>query len=334
MSVANARSFAFELIKKHGEDPISTACLQSGLSYFTTSFGVQAYKQVGRTSITLGGPICAAQDQRDMMLRFLQANNKTVFCYLSDQGVKDVHGEGLYIAGMGIDRYVDHRQLYNAPSKVLKGALKHADKANLYLTEVFLNTLTTDEKSHFSAVQESYLNNFRYKKEITFINTPLDVEKTYGRRYFFMHSHSQTEPFGFIVLNPYYSKSTTQGYLLDIIRFSKCKIWGVWLSCVSKLSRILEDEGVELSLGFCPLSEVSTQYDNSALLSWQVQKISHYLGKSDYASRLYQLKKQIPGESKSRYFASHSRNGVGALNALFLASGVKLSKALFQGRSQ
>lgn len=321
------RKEILDWVRLFGRDPIAIACMQKGISYYQCSFGVLAYKKVGNVCISLGTPLCEPHDQLELLQRFRMSARKVVLCYLDTHSLEILRDEPFYFAGLGFDRYVDMEATLRQQSGPLMGAIKKARKAGLELRELDPAAMGRHQFEHFERIQRAYLDNFRYQKEIGFINSPLEFNLE-GKRYFFLHQQDQANPFGFIVLNAYGEAGKIRGYLLDIIRFEKNRLWGVWLSSVYTLSELLQRENRELCLGFCPLYGICRQYDNSAILGWQVRLLAHFMSRANYPSRLYQMKTIIPGVNRSRYFASYTRNVMPALSALFRASGVRLRDLL------
>ena len=120
---------------------------------------------------------------------------------------------------------------------------------------------------------EEYLTNAQYEHEMSFINMPLQCGLATYRRLFLMKEGSG-RILGFVYLNPIYTDGQLVGYLLDMLRFIKTKIWGLWFSTVYTLAQVLHREGLELYLGFCPLHDLQVPKNNhSKTLQIQMQKI-------------------------------------------------------------
>lgn len=320
-------------IKAFGKDPISTAMLQPGMEYFNTSYGFIAYKKIGSHCISLGGPVCAEKDTASMIKRFIQSHKKPILCYLPEEHTQFLETSPLKTSSIGIDRLVHQPSLSETNSPKIRSAIKKAAKADVRLVEFYSEKIDKKELTTIQDIQCSYLSKFSYKREIQFINTPLNFINYLDKRYFFIHDKHQIAPFGFIVLNPYYDNNKVIGYLLDIIRFKKTKLWGLWFTIVSLVNDILRLEKKELNLGFCPLYNISKKHSNSCLLSSQISLCASVFGKTQYFQRLHELKMEVPGYNLNRYIAHHSRNGLTALMAFVRATGFTFSDLVQQNKA-
>ncbi len=228
-----------EYIKAFGEDPISYSTLQDGLLYLEKSYGFIAYKRIGDINISLGPPICHKDDIPKLLNDYLSLSKKSMLSYIRKDIVDMLREHKLYIAGMGTDRIVNSEELSLNPSKKIISACKKAKKAKMELERFFPKNLTDEEKLRLENIEKGYLEKSHYKKELTFVNIKMSYNDDKMKQFYeiskFDKEHSGI--FGFLVLNPFYNKGEVQGYLLDIIRFERTKLWGVWFSIVSEISK-------------------------------------------------------------------------------------------------
>jgi len=320
-----------KLVQLYGKDPIAYSTLQKGLSYFDTSFGFIAYKRVGHIDITLGPPICADNDLADLLDRFIRFSKKPIFSYVTENVIQQIKDSDLYCGGMGIDRFVDHKSLRESPDKQVRSACKKARKSNFIVEPINLNQLTRTEKERFDTITQHYLTNAQCSTELCFLNRPVDFQADGMKRCFKLSKtdkeHNGT--FGYAVMNPFYNQGEITGYLLDIIRFEKTRLWGVWLSTVSQLSQLMAQEGKIMSLGFCSFFDIqSPPACSSKWMDFQVNLMARLLGLCQYVRRLQELKTIIPGHKEPRYFASYSPLALVTLVTLLRACGINMS-ALF-----
>lgn len=311
-----------ELVRcqSHG-DLIAYATLQSGLSHFDTSFGRWSFRRVLGFDVTLGAPLCAPSDYRDMLRAFLAKHRKPLLCYLRQDFARHVEGSGLHLTGIGVDRHVDITHLLQRPSAEVASAHKKARKAGLRLEPLVVSELTGSQRSELASIQDAYLARAQCTVEMSFINRPMDYADDGMRRFFTLQTREGLLGFG--ALNPVFDRGKVTHYLLDILRFRKTRLWGVWLACVTMLAEQLQQEGVGLTLGFAPLHHIATISTSSRIATAQMQAMSRWLGSAQYVQRLRELKALVPGTEEPRFLASPTRVALVNLLAVMEASGVE-----------
>jgi len=330
--VEGAPSPRASLVRQHGQgDLIACATLQPGLSYYENSHGFWAYRRVRGMDVTLGGPICDAVHRPAMVEGFLTQATRPVLCYVQESLLGELHGTGLHVAGMGVDRRADVDALLAAPTKEVGGAVKKARRAGVRIEEVHLRDLDSVTQRRLSEITERYLAHAECTVEMSFINQPMSFVDDGLRRVFLLSKNDREHQgvFGYAVLNPIFERGEVTSYVLDLLRFEPTRLWGVWLSTVWHMARLLSSEGLGLHLGFCPLFRVSRPAGGgSRLLGVQMQGMERLLSSAQYLRRLRELKGLIPGRDEPRYFASFSRSGFVALFAFMEALGVGFSYLL------
>lgn len=321
-----------ELVERYGADPIAYSTLQPGLLYLDTSFGYLAYQRVAGVAITLGPPVCAPDDRRELVSRFLRAQRRPVFCYVQADCARLLGGLApeLKLAGMGVDR------LLALPSgegraavKVLRGARKHAGRAGFSVERTQLAKLPAAMRGRLEAITAAYLSHSQLPYEMRFLNRPLCLTADDGlARSYLLRQRDRI--FGYAVLNPWFAAGRVAGYLLDILRCEPTRQWGVYYAFVDHLAGELEQEaGADppplLSLGFCPLYKATAPADGlrqAPLLSAQVGVLERYLAAVPYVQRLREIKDALPGHEVRRYFASYTALAAVPFAALLGACGV------------
>ena len=310
-----------------GGDLIAVSALQPGMRWFETSFGAWPYVRVAGMDLSLGGPLCAREDRPEMIRRFLARSRRPILFYLREDLLHELDGAGLYAAGIGVDRHVDARALLGAPQRPVRGALKKARKAGLRLRELDLDRLDPPTRAKLEAADAAYLARARVKVEMRFLNRPMSWRGDGLRRVFALEKFDAEHQgiFGYAVLNPVFDRGEPRAYLLDILRFEPTRLWGVWLSSVVLLTERLAREGLQLSVGFCPLHGVRpAPASASPILQRQIDWMVDALAEVHYIRRLRELKSLIPGPAEPRYLASFSRLAPVWLYAFLEAMGVGL----------
>ncbi|HYI00639.1 phosphatidylglycerol lysyltransferase domain-containing protein [Hyalangium sp.] len=320
-----------DLVRAHGSDPISYSTLQPGLAYFETSFGYVAFQRAFGFELTLGPPVCAANDQAEMVQRFLRHSRRPLFFYVPRdvaELVKGLGGGRFRVSGMGVDKVLT---LDNPTAEVhtrVRGALKKAERGGFDVVEVHPSRLTGEERARLEAITRSYLQRSAVPVEMHFLNRPLTFDDDGLTRMFVLRQGAEARVFGYVVLDPYFNGGRIQGYLLNLIRFERTRLWGVYYSAVAMLSARLRGEGVQqLSLGFCPLVDVDTE-GCSPVLARQVRWMERQLSGIEYLTRLRELKEAFPGLTPQRYFVTPSPWAVTTLLALLRACRVPFREIL------
>mgnify|MGYP001310506636 CR=1 FL=1 len=312
-----------DLLRAHGVDPISYSTLQPGLEYFETSFGYVAYARAAGFALTLGPPVCAAGDRRAMLERFFSAVKRPVFFYvLADvaQEAKELGGRWYRRCAIGIDKVLSLDAPLDRDAKV-KSAAKKAKKAGLTLEEV---RPSAADRPRIFDINAAYLKKAAVPVEMRFLNRPLSFDDDGLARLFVLRVEG--ELLGYASVDPYgFEGGRPTGYLLNLLRFGKTSLWGVYYSAVLLLAEALGRGGTrELSLGFCPLSGVDVT-GCSRLLSAQVLWMAKRFADVAYLKRLREMKDAFPGATPQRYFVGTSPLVATTLLALLKACGVPLT---------
>lgn len=320
-----------DLVRAHGSDPISYSTLQAGLSYFETSFGYVAFRRAFGFDLTLGPPVCASGDRTELIERFLRSRRSPLFFYVPRDVamlVAELGGPRFRVSGMGIDKVLALDAPPPEPHPRVRGALKKAERAGFELLEVQPSRLGTDERGRLDAITRSYLRRSSVPVEMHFLNRPLAFDEDGFARLFVLRQGADGQVFGYAVLDPYFEAGRVQGYLLNLIRFERTRLWGVYYSAVATLASRLRAEGLQqLSLGFCPLVEVDTE-GCSPVLARQVRWMERQLAGIEYLARLREMKEAFPGLKPQRYFVTPSPWAVTTLLALLRACRVPFSGIL------
>ena len=300
------QSFVYDCIQQFGSgDVISYAHLQPQLERFQTSYGLWSYRTFGDITITLGGPLCSPVNRQDMLRKFLQDKKKPILFYLTEDFLTSVKEYPLHNVCIGTNRRIKTKVFLQQPSSKVKGALKKAKKAGVIWKEVFH---MEQWQSSLTSISEEYLTNAQYEHEMSFINMPLQCGLATYRRLFLMKEGSG-RILGFVYLNPIYTDGQLVGYLLDMLRFIKTKIWGLWFSTVYTLAQVLHREGLELYLGFCPLHDLQVPKNNhSRILNIQMSMLSKNFQSIQYIKNLREMKEEIEGYNSPRFMSSYTRN--------------------------
>lgn len=306
------------LVRAFGDgDLVAASTLQPGLRTFRTSFGGIVYARALGTAVTLGGPLCAEADRKELVRRFLERERRTTFFYVRRDVLPALEHHGLYGAGIGVDREADLDALAAKAPRETRSAVRAAEKAKIALREVG----TDAPWSALAAIQRDYLASAQVPVEMAFLNRPMVFGPAPLRRLFVLEERGAV--FGFAVMNPVYRQGRIVAWLLDILRFRRTRVWGIWLSTVARLGALLASEGAGLSLGFCPLANVTHPRELPApRLRRHVDAMARWLGGVQYLRRLRELKALVPGRDEPRYLATFCSFAAVPLLSFLRASGL------------
>jgi lysylphosphatidylglycerol synthetase-like protein (DUF2156 family) len=313
-------------IAAHGRDPIALSATQPGLSYLQTARGVIAYERAYGSALSLGGPICAEQDEAELAGEFLRKVRGASLFYVPDAiGLAD---HGAYRASIGCDRVLDLDRADTFDAAPVKAAVRKAAKAGLRLEELDFERASDFDLFDFARINEAALKKSVVPFEMRFLNRPMHPSPALSR-VFFLESAKPTgaggrspapeaaqprgrrasehgDRFGYAVLDPYFENGAVKGYLLNLIRFGPTSIWGVYMAVVHALAMTLKAEGVrELSLGFCPLAELDLE-NTSPVLRPQLKWLAGKAEGADYFKRLREMKSQFNGRWVRRWLVTRS----------------------------
>lgn len=306
------------MVRRFGDgDLVACATLQDGLEHLERSWGFWAFRRVGRVDAYLGGPICDPSDRGAMVEQMLHASRRPMVFYVREPMAVMLAEAGLKTAGIGVDRVLDVDALLDAPPKPVRGAQRKADKAGFSVEEARFEEV---DRARLRQINRTYLANAEVEREIVFLNRPMSYEDDGMRRVFVLRQGGRE--LGFAVLNPIFRDGAVTAYLLDLLRLEPTKQWGVWLATVHALARRLRDEGVGLSVGFCPLHDLRHPPGASRALRWQLDRMEAWLSSAQYLRRLHELKATLPGSWESRSMAVCTRFAPRALHTFMEASGV------------
>jgi lysylphosphatidylglycerol synthetase-like protein (DUF2156 family) len=308
-------------VVEHGKDAIAWSTLQPGLQYFDTDEGFLAYHHAWGIDLTLGPPVCAPAHGPELTARFAREHRPTFF-YVSESDARALASRhGLFCAGIGVEKILPLGRGPLDGDKRVRSAVKKAAAAGFGIERARV----ADCREQISAINAAYLSSRALPYEMRFLNRPMDLHDDGLARVYLLRWHGAVR--GYARLNPYFEGGKPVGWLLDVIRFGRTRLWGVFYAAVVALAEELEREGArELSLGYCPLHAAKTADDlpRSRALDAQIAWLSRHLAGVPYVARLAEQKDAFPGEERQRYLVTGSRSVARPMLALFEACGVRL----------
>ncbi|MFT3837479.1 MAG: phosphatidylglycerol lysyltransferase domain-containing protein [Myxococcaceae bacterium] len=310
-------------IAANGRDPIAMSATQPGLSYLQTAHGVIAYERAYGSALSLGGPICAAEHEVELANEFLRKVRGASLFYVPDAIALADHGR--YRASLGCDRVLDLDRADTFDAAPVKAAVRKAAKAGLKLSELDFERASDFDLFDLARINEAALKKSVVPFEMRFLNRPMHPSPALSRLFFL---EARNERFGYAVLDPYFESGQVKGYLLNLIRFGPTSIWGVYMAVVHALAAQLREEGVrELSLGFCPMSELDLE-NTSPVLRPQLKWLAKQAEGAEYFKRLREMKGQFNGRWVRRWLVTRSPQLVTPLLSFLKLTGVPVGSWL------
>ena len=324
-----------EFVRRYSSDPLHYSTLQRGLSYFDTSDGFIAYKKVLGHKIALSPEISTPSSHNPILSEFIRRYSQVILCNLDENAACEVHdlSPHFQFAPMGSEYVVDISNLRNetstARNKLIKGALKHARKHEFHIEEFVPRREPLATVAKVVDISNAYVRASKIGVEMSFVNRPLDIYRMESARYFKLCNRIGL--FGVAVIDPYRTPAGEAGYLLNILRFSPTRQWGVYIAVVSALSEYLRKENVkELSLGMAPLDTKDLPGDlpQDRSLSQLVDGLYTKRYQLFLSESLENIKRNLADVRKPRYMAIRTRWLLLGLAALMKSMDVSILKSI------
>jgi lysylphosphatidylglycerol synthetase-like protein (DUF2156 family) len=310
-------------LEQFGADPIAVSTVQPGLSYFDTGLGYVAYQRAFGVALSLGGPVCAPGHETELTRRFLSEVPSSALFYVNESVARAADGL-TFRSAIGSDRVLDLTRADTFDSPSAKAAARKAARAGFSLELLCVDSASDEDRAFLERVSASALERSVVPFEMRFLNRPMSYA-TSGPSHVFALA-LKGKRFGYAVIDPYFENGEVTGYLLNLLRFEQTSLWGVYLATVQAIAARLAAEGVrELSLGFCPLSQLDIT-GSSALMRPQLRWLEGRYGNVDYVARLRGMKSELRGEWRSRWLVTRTPQLVTPFLAFLQLTGVEVWK--------
>lgn len=307
------------VLARWGTDPISASIDQRGVALLPHGdAGVLAYRRAGRFAVTLGGALGDDATRRALWTRFCALHAQPMGSYLTRaeaELVREIDPRS-HVVPFGVEYVLAPHSI--AIPRVAASAARKATRKGLALDEV---ASFAPWHRELAAINARFCARSEIGEELQFLNRPALHGGVAPRRFLVRH---RERLLGFVELDR--APAAPHRSLLNIIRFDRCNVWGVYHWVVDTLVRDLAaDPRAELSLGFSPLSPHALEHGlfaASPLVRAQVQAVMSARSTFYPLDAIEQMKAIWPHRLEARYLTFRTHNAIAAGNALCVAHGL------------
>lgn len=254
VSGREASGFCFQeridFLEAHGRHSMSFSGLQPDMSYFDVAgVGYIAFRKHWGTVVCLGDPVCAPEDQDQLLDLFFEKYPSPAFIQVSPGVAMKIHEKkGYYATQFGRETTLDLAEwtLSGKKKQVLRTAVNRAKNEKIQVRE----SRGDEAYRHLS---DAWLKTRRCKgREIVFLIRPMEMAFTRGTRRFFAYRNN--ELIGFIFFDPVYENGRVKAYVPNVSRASQAFPQGIFYLLMVKAFERFKAEGVpQIFLGLSPL---------------------------------------------------------------------------------
>lgn len=307
------------LLARFGVDPIAASIAQRGVELLTRVDGLLGFRRAGKVAVSLGGAVGERATQLALWRDFLR-DRHAMGSYLSSADVAVVRAvePAIYVVPFGAEYVVSPRAALAAIPRAAASAARKAARKGLVLDEV---GTFKPWRTELAQINARFVERSPIGEELEFLNRPALLEHAPARRFLIRRAAALL---GFVELDR--APAEPHHYLLNIIRFDRCNIWGVYHWVVHELvHRLAGIDGAELSLGFSPMSPralVAGETYAPALVRRQVEFLMARRHAFHGFDAIEDMKAAWPHELRARHLAFRTRNVIAAGHALCGAMGM------------
>jgi len=326
LTLENKWQLLSPLLTAYGCEPLAYATLQEGMEYFIDDLGFIAYTTVQHPvfarrprKITLSEPVCAPENLRPLLEKFLQVNPGVALGQISERCASVVRELGFKVNCLGYEPVI-YLQEYNT-----KGNWKELDLIKRARNEAKREGLVIREE-HGAQLDKQQLTNLSHK----WIETKKINDREiwlYARRPIFDHEpdvrkfvayDSTGQVAGFAFYDPMYRAGSVYGYSANIVRCDEKRFGRLATAIHMTAAETFKAEGKEiLNLLLAPFDKMENgRYNDDAGVRWFFRLTAKY------GNDIYNFKGLTFHKSKYRareryiYYAS---NRLMASNDIYLA---------------
>jgi lysylphosphatidylglycerol synthetase-like protein (DUF2156 family) len=330
-------------IRRHGREALAYATLQQGMEYFVDRAGYIAFITVTHPvfarkarRIVLSDPICAPEDLRALVGRFLADNPRAAFVVVSESCAAGLREMGFKVNCIGYEPELAV-QTYNT-----QGNWKELDLIKRARNEVKREGIVIREEKEIEKVDREGLNRVNAK----WIGTKKVSDREiwiYARRAVFEMEEEvrkfvaydkEGQVAGFAFYDPMYQEGRVVGYAASILRCDEKRFGRLATAMHMTAIDVFRTEGVEvLNIMLAPFGKLDGGKFNDDFGTKAFFRLTERFGDNIYNFKgLAFHKSKYRGVEKSLYFASNSFWPSNDIYLAFLSSDITRSYFSTMGR--
>jgi lysylphosphatidylglycerol synthetase-like protein (DUF2156 family) len=303
-------------LRRHGQEALAYATLQSGLEYFITSAGYIAYTTVRHPvfarkpkRIAFSNPVCAEGDYERIVRDFLAVSPRGVFACVSESFAQTLRGMGFKANCIGYESELAV-QTYKTQGDwkefdLIKRARNEARREGLTIRETAIETVNQDE---IQALSRRWIGTKKVNDREIWIYARRPIyEAEEGVRKFVAFDR-EGRLAGFAFYDPMYRDGKVFGYSANILRCDESRFGRLPTAIHMEAIEKFRTEGIEvLNLNLAPFVKLEQGRFNDDFGSSLFFKLSARYGNDIYNFQgLSFHKSKYRGAEKCLYFASNS----------------------------
>lgn len=323
-----ATSQRLELVREHGDFSLAyTTAVQPGLLYFGDESGYIAYDQRWGYTFVLGDPVAAPRDRERLIGQFVAQHRRAAFCQISPATAQIVQRCGFYVNEMGVESIVSLSgyDFRGQEKKWLRTAEAWTSRRGYTTREETTGRVSEDRIESVSLAWRA--TRTANRKEVRFLNRPLETSDEPGTRRFFFYDAKQ-RLLAFVFFDPLHRDGRLIGYVACSKRRHPAAPVYAEQAIMKHAIEVFQREGCqELRLGLSPLAWIE---DKEYRSSWFFNKLFRYAFSSRGVNKLFynvqglaEHKRRYRGREEKVYFATESQ-----FNPLQLAALIKVCRVV------
>jgi lysylphosphatidylglycerol synthetase-like protein (DUF2156 family) len=304
-------------LRRHGREALAYATLQQGMEYFVDGTGYVAFNTITHPvfarkpkRIVLSDPVCAPEDLRGLVGRFLADNSRVAFVVVSEACAEALRSMGFKVNCIGYEPELPV-QTYNTNGNwkeldLIKRARNEAKREGIVIREEKeIEKVNRDELNRITA---QWIGTKRVNdREIWVYARRPQFEMEEGVRKFVAYD-KDGQVAGFAFYDPMYRDGRVYGYAANILRCDEKRFGRLATAIHMAAIDVFRPEGIEaLNIMLAPFAKLDRGKFNDDFGAKMFFRLSERFGNNIYNFKgLSFHKSKYRGAEKNLYFASNS----------------------------
>jgi lysylphosphatidylglycerol synthetase-like protein (DUF2156 family) len=330
-------------LRQHGREALAYATLQQGMEYFLDGTGYIAFNTVTHPvfarkprRIALSDPVCAREDLRGLVGRFLAENPRAAFAVVSESCGEALRGMGFKVNCIGYEPELAV-QTYNTNGNwkeldLIKRARNESKREGILIREE--KDLQKVDRAGLDRVNAQWIGSKKVNDREIWIyarRAVFDLEEEVRK---FVAYDKEGQVAGFAFYDPMYRDSRVVGYASNVLRCDEKRFGRLATALHMAAIDVFRTEGVEvLNIMLAPFGKLDRGRFNDDFGTKMFFRLSERFGHQIYNFKgLAFHKSKYRGVEKSLYFASNNFFPANDVYLAFLCSDITRSYFSTLGR--